>query len=446
MEIPEQVLLFVQHLHKTHNITKLCVAYSGGMDSHVLLQSISLILTRVPHLTVRAIYVNHGLNREASKWAKHCAEVCRELMLDFSVLNVEVKLKSGDSLEAVAREARYAALRSALHSHECLLTAQHQDDQAETLLLQLLRGSGPQGLASMPEFTLFAKGYIARPFLAFTREQIGVYASESNLHWVDDGSNEDLAFSRNYLRHEVIPILKKRWPAFSKTVSRSAQLCAEAQRIIEKNTQSGMERVLLDKQNLSVSALIAIDEIQRKNIIRDWIKTCGLPSPTRAGIQQIEKTVLFASHTATPLTTWPGCEVRRYQDRLYAMSPLEQHDPELQLSWDLASNLQSDVFGMILVKQTRGQGINHSIAQSKNIKIAFRQGGECYCEYSKAGTRTVKKLFQEMSIPPWLRGRIPLIYVDNHLIAIADMVVCSAYKAKPHELGATIIWKPAWPI
>jgi len=444
VDLPEQVSKLVQRLHNTNKVVEFCVAYSGGMDSHVLLQSISVVSLHFPLIKLRAVHINHGLSSDANIWAKHCADICRKLAIEINIISVKVHLKSGESPEALAREARYGAFRSILRAHECLLTAQHQDDQAETLLLQLLRGSGPQGLASMPEFAPFAGGYIARPLLTLTREQIFEYAQEQNLSWVEDASNKELSYSRNYLRHEVIPLIKKRWPAFSKTVSRSAQLCAEAQHIIEIDSHAGMQDVLLDKQTLSVSALNAIDEIKRKNIVRYWIKELRLPGPTQAGMQQIINSVINASRTATPLVAWPGCEIRRYQDRLYAMPPLKKHTADLEISWDFNSSIQSPIFGKLSVKSLKGNGVKNIVAQSENVKIVFRQGGETYCEYEKVGTRPLKKLFQELAIPPWLRGRIPLIYFDNHLVAIADFVVCSKYKANSQELGFEIIWEPAW--
>jgi len=442
VDLPEQVLETALRLHNTHKITEYCVAYSGGIDSHVLLKSMSLALAHMPQLKMRALHINHGLSGDADKWQTHCGEICTSLAIDFAAVNVNVKINTGDSPEASAREARYAAFRSLLRTHECLLTAQHQDDQSETFLLQLLRGSGPQGLASMPEFARIANGYIARPLLTVTRKQICDYAQLHNLSWMEDHSNQELTYNRNYLRHTVIPLLKKRWPAFSKTVSRSAQLCAQAQRIIEKEAQTGLQASRLGEQNLSVSVLNTMDEIERKNVIRYWIEERGLAGPTRAVMQQIIDSVLGASDAAMPLVTWSGCEIRRYQDRLYAMTPLTKHATNLQIPWDLNSSIKSDVFGQLSVRPTQGKGIKHSVAHTKNIKIAFRQGGETYCEYAKAGTRPVKKLFQERAIPPWLRDRIPLIYDDKHLIAIADIVVCADYAAKPQDSAIELIWKP----
>ena len=442
VDLPEQVSKLVRRLHNINKLSEFCVAYSGGMDSHVLLQIVSEVSLHFPLIKFRALHINHCLSSDAAIWEKHCADICNNLGVDFHTISVNVHIKPGDSPEASAREARYGAFRSLLRTHECLLTAQHQDDQAETFLLQLLRGSGPQGLASMPEFISFARGYIARPLLSLTREQIRDFAQKQNLSWVEDASNQELSFNRNYLRHEVIPLIKKRWPAFSKTVSRSAQLCAEAQQIIDTESQVGLEEVLRDKQTLSVIALNAIEEPKRKNIIRYWIKKLGLPGPTHAGMQQIINSVLNASRAATPLVTWQGIEIRRYQDRLYAMPPLIKHGSDLELSWDLKTSIQSTIFGELSVRPVEGQGIKTIVAQTDNVKIRFRQGGETYCEYEKVGSRPLKKLFQELAIPPWLRDRIPLIYVDNHLVAIADMVVCSEYKASSQESGFKIIWEP----
>jgi len=208
------------------------IAYSGGLDSHVLLHAVAAMRAELTGCEFIAVHINHGLSEKAGQWTKHCANQCEVLNITFAHINVDAKNKTGESPEAVAREVRYQAFREFMQPGDCLLTAHHQDDQAETLLIQLLRGAGPRGLAAMPYYSDFAEGWHARPLLNFSRDELHEYAqqtfSQNQSAWIDDESNSDTRFDRNFLRHEIIPKLKARFPGMAATLSRSAGLCAEA--------------------------------------------------------------------------------------------------------------------------------------------------------------------------------------------------------------------------
>lgn len=204
-------------------ICRLIVGYSGGLDSHVLLHGLAMHRPYWLTQKLEAIYVDHGLQTASAVWGEHCAEVCRDLNMPFRVLKIDARPVPGESPEAAARRARYAALAAELGFDSALLTAHHRDDQAETLLLQLLRGAGPYGLAAMPAVSRLGQGRLLRPFLEVDRAELLAYAGKHGLRWIEDASNTDTGFDRNYLRHRVLPLLRERWPAVNRTLSRSAR-------------------------------------------------------------------------------------------------------------------------------------------------------------------------------------------------------------------------------
>ncbi|MCB1775924.1 MAG: tRNA lysidine(34) synthetase TilS, partial [Candidatus Competibacteraceae bacterium] len=233
----------LSRLLTAHPHTRLVIGYSGGVDSHVLLHVLATQQALGLARTVEAIYIDHGLHAVSAVWGEHCAAVCRDLNLPFRVLKIDAGPMPGESPEAAARRARYAALAAELGPDSALLTAHHRDDQAETLLLQLLRGAGPHGLAAMPEAARLGEGWLLRPFLDVDRAELLVYARERRLCWIEDASNADTGFNRNYLRHQVLPVLRARWPAVNRTLSRSARLCAETATGLDEEAAADLARV-----------------------------------------------------------------------------------------------------------------------------------------------------------------------------------------------------------
>ena len=222
-------------------VARFWLAYSGGCDSHVLVHAAAQLRAVVAERIFHVVHVDHGLQTASAEWARHCAAVCEELALPFTLLRVDARGSLGESPEAAARHARYRALASLMQAGDCLLTAHHQDDQAETLLLQLLRGGGPHGLAAMPALSPFAAGMHARPMLTFSREELRRYAQRHALQWIDDPSNADSGFDRNYLRNSVMPVLRERWPAVARVLARGAGHQAEAAQLLAaRRTVVGM--------------------------------------------------------------------------------------------------------------------------------------------------------------------------------------------------------------
>jgi len=268
------------------------VAYSGGLDSHALLHALCAVRDQLD-VRIAALHVHHGLQAEADHWERHCRQVCAALDVDFTVLSVDARAGRGESPEAAARSARYGAITAWLPARHCLLTAQHQDDQAETLLLQLLRGSGVSGMAAMPETGPCGAGIQLRPLLGVTRAALQDYARQHGLVWIEDPSNSDTAFDRNFLRQRVMPVLRERWPAASSSLSRSAAHCAAASELLAQQAAHELQTLYGKRQGtVSASGLAALSGVRRDNVLRAWLKQHTRHSPSTAVLARIVRDVL----------------------------------------------------------------------------------------------------------------------------------------------------------
>ncbi len=427
----------LQTLNELPSPRRYLIALSGGCDSIVLLHAMATVRSELSAELV-AIHINHGLQDDAPAWAAHCVQVCQ--LLDIALIQVELDLQiaKGESLEAAARDARYSAIKAHLLADDMLLTAQHQDDQAETLLLQLLRGSGPSGLAAMPLLASLGAGFHVRPLLAFTRNQLHQYALEHALKWVEDKSNQDLRFDRNFLRQEVMPQLARRWPALSRTLSRSAQHCAEAQQLIDGIASNDLEKVEQPEGRLSVRGLIELPAPQCRAVIRAWIRRKGYPLPDTQHLNRIQKEMLQAAADRNPLVGWAGCELRRYRDQLFLMPPLMRHDSKQVLGWDGQTPLQLPGSLGTLAVEKGGKGVDLARWHSGNIEIRFRQGGERCQLAGHKQSHSLKKLLQDKGVPPWERGRIPLLYIDDQLAVVVGFWVCEPFVVSAGQPGVAV--------
>lgn len=421
------------------------IAYSGGADSHVLLHALAALRDRLNGAVLQAVHVHHGLHADAERWVAHCRAICTALEVELQVLRVDARPGRGQSPEAAAREARYGALRHRLEAGDALVTAHHQEDQAETLLLQLLRGSGPRGLAAMPESAVFGAGLHLRPLLGFSRQALRDYARCHELAWVEDSSNAALDYHRNYLRHEILPRLRTQWPAASATMARAAGHSAEAAELLNELAAVDLRAAGVDEAAgcLSVSVLLGLPAARRRNVLRFWLQGLGLPVPSSAQLERLQEDVLRAAADAEPCARWPGAEVRRYRDRLYAMAPLAAPDRRRVLAWDLNSALVlPDGCGRLAVHATTGGGLKADLPHGGAVTIRFRQGGERCRPAGRRETHALKKLLQERGVPPWQRARMPLIYVDGQLAAVADLWACEPFASAAGEPGLRIEWQP----
>jgi len=413
----------------------LWVAYSGGCDSHVLLHSLAALRSEITS-EIKAIHINHGLSPLANEWEEHCRVICEQLDVPYVAISVDASKKK-TSPEEAARHARYAEWKKLLNKDEIIFLAHHQDDQAETVLLQLLRGSGVKGLAAMPAQQNFSLGLLCRPMLGFLRKEIVSYAVEQNLNWIDDPSNFDTDFDRNFLRHDVVPLLETRWPSLKKTLSRSATHQADADQLLTELAFQDWHHVH-EKSQINISALVKLSQKRQRNILRYWIaNVCELILPDTVHLQRILDEVLTAAEDAKPEVIWRGGEVRRYQGLLYAQKKHIEPENNTVLIWDdIEKPLVLNNNGLKLsATSSMGAGLSQDKLKSAEISLKFRQGGESCRPVGRGQTHQLKKLFQEWQIPPWRRASVPLIYVNGELAQVVGHCYCESFAASEGEPG-----------
>jgi tRNA(Ile)-lysidine synthase len=395
------------------NTKTIYVGYSGGLDSTVLLFALSQTVYKSQ---LKAIHVHHGLSSHADSWSKHCQNFCDHLQIPLQVEKIKL-IKSGQSVEAEARTGRYALFKNMLQKDDLICTAHHRDDQAETLLLQLFRGSGVKGLSAMPAIKHFGMGYLIRALLNYSRQDLLDYANEHQLSWIDDESNEDTRFDRNFIRHEVMPLIKKRWDAIEKVLARSTMHFAETQQLLDKIGAEHYAQLKGSQPNtLSISKLLTLEKSVRRNLIRFWINQNNFPLPSQKKLNQIENEILLARVDAEPIVHWQSVEVRRYRDNLYVMAAVLPFNSSFMMEWKGEEDLLLPN-NLGLISKTVLQ--NLKLNGKQKLYVRFRQGGETLYLPNR-GHRSLKKLMQEWGIPPWQRGCIPLIFLDEQLIIVYD--------------------------
>ncbi len=409
---------------------RLWIAYSGGCDSHVLLHACVQLRSEL-ELTLSAIHVDHGLQSESRIWAGHCRAVCRTLGVDYQEQQAQIDPRPGESLEALARTARNRIFADCLGPGDWLATAQHRDDQAETLLLALLRGSGVHGLAAMPARAALGAGTLVRPLLEVAQADLRAYAEQHQLRWLEDPSNKDLSFDRNLLRHQVMPVLRQRWPSAATTIARSAVHCAEATVLIDTLADEQLLRVAGSRPGtLSAARLSTLAPERARAVLRRWLARQGFRAPNRLRLATILGKVLRARADAQPLVAWEGCELRRYRDDLFALAPLPPR-PETELSWDGQQPLQLPIGLGTLSLETNDSALSVGGAAScqvlpQALPMTLRFGGPgLHCRQPNRPGRTLKNLFQQSDIPAWLRPYVPLL-IDHQgdLLAVAGVASC----------------------
>jgi len=419
-----------------------CVAFSGGLDSHVLLHALVQLREQLPASAIHAIHIDHGIHPDSRGWADHCLQVCRQLGVSLAQQRVDVRTQNGQSLEAQARHARYQAFTELSREGDMLLLAHHRDDQAETLLLQLLRGAGVKGLAAMPGCAAFGGGWLARPLLGYSRAQLHTYARDQRLDWIEDPSNRDLVFDRNYLRHAVMPLLHERWPSAAACLARAAGLQAEAAGLLDQLAQQDLELARgPEPHSLLLTPLRRLAAERQRNLLRYWLVSCGLPVPAAVQLRRIQTEILPAARDACPKVHWPGAEVRRYRDLVYAMTPLSASSDDWRQHWDLCNALALPTGDKLISRVVQGRGLREA-ALADGVQVRFRRGGERCRLPGREHRHSLKKLFQIWGVPSWQRDRIALVYIGEELAQVVGFCVCAPFAASTDEAGREIICRP----
>jgi tRNA(Ile)-lysidine synthase len=408
------------------------VALSGGLDSSVLLHLLARLAQREALPSLSAVHVHHGLQEAADAWPAHCQSYCDELGVPLRVCHVLVA--AGPSIERAAREARYAAFERMLEPDECLLTGQHRDDQAETLLFRLLRGAGVHGLGGMPNQRRLGAGVLVRPLLNASRVELESYARQHGLVWVEDPSNADTRHARNYLRREVLPLLQRHWPQAAASIVRSAGHMREAQQLLDElaiqdlSAASAMaDPAWLPLPSLDLAALKALSRARQRNALRRWlaVHTRMPDSDHWAGWEDLRD----AAPDASPIWRLADGELHRAEGRIWWLSGdwLRTPEPPAQTFEDAS----------VMELSNNGRLQANAAALSSGMQVHYRQGGEVL-DIPGRGRRDLKRLLNEAGVPSFVRARLPLLYRDGRLVAVANMPAWNASEAAGWEL----VWEP----
>lgn len=391
-----------------------CVAFSGGLDSTVLLHSLALYAGRFPCPPLRAIHIHHGLQAAADSWPEHCRAVCAALNIPLQVIYVEVGEQA--SVEQAARDARYQAFAASLQPGEVLMLGQHQDDQAETLVLRLMRGSGVAGLQGMPLSRELAAGRLLRPLLGISRQQLQTYAKQHELNWIEDPSNQADDYDRNFLRNRVMPLLKERWPAVAPVLQRTAGHMQEAQQLLDElalqdlqQTRAEVHAGGVELPALQLNRVRQLSFARQKNLLRHWLADKGRAADTAHW--QGWQGLLNAASDSEPLWQLEHGTLQRYRQLVYWVPDGWRKSPQpLRLTIDKAGMYPLDNNGQLCIQGDL----------PAPVTVRYRQGGE-RMRLPGRGGRDLKRLLQEHSIVPFVRQRLPLLFCQDELVAIAGL-------------------------
>lgn len=420
---------------------KFCIAFSGGLDSTVLLAALTQLRAGpCPDLSLRAIHVHHGLSDFADDWVAHAQAFCQQLQVPLHVAYVSLDARQ-EGIEAAARAARYQAFTDHLISGESLLTAQHLDDQCETFLLALKRGSGPAGLSAMAARSE-RNGYrLLRPFLPLSRQQLEKFATDSGLQWIEDDSNQNPRFDRNFLRLCVLPALNARWPHFPQAVSRSAALCAEQESLLDELLGESLQALTDNNGSLNITAMVSLSAQRRQALLRRWLAEQGARMPSRDQLQRIWDEVALSREDAAPQLQLNHLSVRRFRQRLYVLPPMASLQ-DIVLPWDTRSPLAlPDGLGFVQIGEASVESPDNIRLPRDDERVSVRfQALGMIEKVGRQHARQSKKLWQELNVPPWQRERTPLIYYNEQLIAAPGLFITRQALA---EAGAPE-WQVVW--
>ena len=457
MPILESVLIDFFQDHRA----PIVLAYSGGIDSQVLLHALAALKhQQLIENDLSACYVHHGLSPNADAWQLFTQQQCQLVNIPFKTLKLDLAKQRQHSLEAQAREARYQALQTILPSNGWLVTGHHANDQLETLLLALKRGAGLKGLSAMLPLSKMTQGILARPLLNLSRNDIVNYAQQQHLTWIEDESNDDVHYDRNFLRQQIIPQLTARWPSMLSTVQRSVAHCQDAQTLLDELAQVDLKQCQIDDQRLSVSQLITLTETRFNNVVRYFIAMQQLLMPSQVQLQQLYQQIR-AAQDKNPAVNMGAYWFRRYRDQLVitpSYKELTHWQTSISNYADSTVILPDDV-GQLKIYTSVMNGtlpfnepknsqrlprhilrLAHPSVGTK-LSVRFEHHNPLVHPDNRAHSRSLKKLLQELAIPPWQRKRIPLLFIDDELAALLGYFVCHKFQAKLGEDCLVVQWQ-----
>jgi len=439
------------------------IGLSGGVDSVLLLHLLHLLAPRFSW-QISALHVHHGISPNADAWAVFCAELCARYHIPLHIEHVDIAPLRAQGIEAAARRLRHAAFVT--QSCDFVALAHHADDQAETLLLQLLRGAGVRGASAMPVLSNVegpvlspvegpvlnvskraedgvGQHRVVRPLLHITRGEIVAYAESQGLQWIEDESNADDSYPRNFLRHRLLPLMDQKFPAYRETLARSTQHFAEASGLLDELAQQDAAQAMRGS-TLEVAALQGLSLPRAKNLLRYFLHHLGTPMPQAVQLDDMLHQLCDARADAAVCISYGGHQVRRYQGLVHVMPELAEFDTQQRLVWQGEVQLDWPALGSrICFSESVGKGISLSKLQGAPVTLRLRSGGEALRPYPNGATRTLKNLLQEHRVPPWQRARLPLLYCGEELVSVAGLVTAAEYQVMADdENGLVMEWTP----
>ena len=421
---------------------------SGGLDSVVLLEVLRRLAAPLG-FRLSCVHVNHNISPNARRWALFCERRCRQHKIALAVHEVDIGPYRAEGLEAAARRARYA-IYARQSDVDFIVLAQHLDDQAETLLLQLLRGAGVKGGAAMPLLRGQDTGRkgkragaaaILRPMLAVSRKEIEAYARANKLKWVEDESNADTSRDRNFLRHRVLPVIAQVFPGYRVTLARAAGHLAEASLILDELAHAD-SKLAVSGNKLAVAELQRLGGARAKNLLRWLLLQYGAALPEADRLEEALRQLVHARDDATVRVVLGTHELRRYAGEAYLLPPLADPPSGLERKWDGKRTCAlPELGGVLRFARTEGMGLNQELIRNKVVFIRLRQGGEKIRLLAHGSTRSLKNLLQEARMPPWERERLPLVHCGDTLVVVPGLGVASGWQAGAGNVGWTITWQ-----
>lgn len=419
------------------DIARVVLGFSGGLDSTVLLH---LLSTYLPGRTVQlqAHHVDHGLQLDSHRWVAHCAQVAAQLGVDFCTTRLDGTPPLGASVEDWARQHRYASLLAQIDNRSILVTAHHRNDQAETVLLQALRGAGPHGLAGIRARGYYADKRLLRPLLSEPRQDLLAYGHTHALTWLDDPSNNDARFARNRLRHQVMPVLEREFPGAGAALARVAALQSGVVEVLD----ALVDALLRDNEPLDLALLRTCAAPLRPFVVKRWLARAGGPVPGRMQLEHMLRDMLDARDDGMPMVSWRGAAVRRYDNKFF-LTPARLPVPDAEvlkcaMPWT-PLNLSH---GSLQAFETPIGGADPAALASAALSVRFRHGGERLRLHAGGPRRALKSLFQEWRVPPWLRDGWPLVYVGDQLALVPGQAITAEFRAGEDDAGIVFEWRP----
>jgi tRNA(Ile)-lysidine synthase len=416
---------------------------SGGVDSVVLLHILHRLAPR-HSFSLSALHVHHGISSNADDWADFCKALCEDCSIPLHIEKVDIAPLRSHGIEAAARKLRHSAF--AARGCDFVALAHHADDQAETLLLQLLRGAGVRGASAMP--LISAPGVlnagacsVIRPLLRCTRQEILSYARAHQLRWIEDESNADDNYPRNFLRHQLLPLLQQKFPAYRSTLSRSALHFAEASQLLDE-LASADAALFMQGGTLAVAALQDLTPPRARNLLRFYLHQSGAAMPQAVQLDDMLQQLCSARLDANVCVAYGHWQVRRYHGKVHVLQALCEFDRLVSLPWQNEAVLEWAALNARLVfTQTQGAGISLAKLRQGKVVLRTRCGGETMRAHLHAATRSLRNLLQEQHVLPWLRDRLPLLYCNEELVCVVGVAIAAKYQATEEEAGISVLWE-----